>query len=137
MKKLTLYFLLSFACLTAWAQQGEKHQLSSHILDITKGMPASGVKVELEKQDTTTLKWKIIDQKITDANGRIKDFLPMNSRDNKGNYRLRFLVDEYFKREKTESFYPYIEVVFSIHDTKHYHVPITLSPYGYSTYRGS
>ncbi|WP_329904626.1 hydroxyisourate hydrolase [Porphyromonas pogonae] len=137
MKKLALYLVLSLASLTAWAQQGGKYQLSSHILDITQGVPASGVTVQLEKQDVTTLEWKIIDEKTTDENGRIKDFLPVTSGNNNGNYRLRFMVDEYFKQEQTESFYPYIEVVFRIQDDKHYHVPITLSPYGHSTYRGS
>ena len=55
----------------------------------------------------------------------------------KGIYRLTFLTADYFKSKKTESFYPFIEVVFQIKDEKHYHVPITLSPYGYSTYRGN
>ncbi|UZJ65512.1 hydroxyisourate hydrolase [Sphingobacterium sp. KU25419] len=55
----------------------------------------------------------------------------------KGVYKLTFLVADYFKSKQVTSFYPFIEVVFEIKDNKHYHVPITLSPFGYSTYRGN
>ena len=76
---------------------------------------------------------------MTDNNGRITDFLPLikGKSENHGKYRLRFLTENYFTNQKTESFYPYIEVVFQIKNDEHYHVPITLSPFGYSTYRGN
>lgn len=66
-----------------------------------------------------------------------KDFLEESTTDHKGIYRLTYHVAPYFERLQQDSFYPFIEVVFEIKDGKHYHVPITLSPYGYSTYRGS
>lgn len=78
----------------------------------------------------------LVDEKVTDKNGRIPDFLP-NSASNSGIYRLTYLVAPYFKKNKMESFYPFIEVVFELKGSSHYHVPITLSAYGYSTYRGN
>lgn len=82
--------------------------------------------------------WTVIDEKITDTNGRVKDFLLQNDKsDNKGIYKLTFHTEPYFKSQDKSSFYPFIEVVFEIKDDSHYHVPITLSPYGYSTYRGN
>ena len=115
--------------------QSKDYQLSSHILDISTGLPAPGVSVKLEKmKDAKT--WTYVDEKKTDANGRIPDFLK-SGKDNKGIYRLTFLVSDYFKQKGTPSFYPFIEVVFQIEDENHYHVPITLSPFGYSTYRGN
>ncbi|MFD2247603.1 hydroxyisourate hydrolase [Pontibacter ruber] len=135
MRKIAFALLLVLATTVAYAQNAT-YQLSSHILDISTGMPARGVPVELEKLDTKTQKWKQVDKKMTDENGRIKDFLTTKNA-NEGVYRLRFLVADYFKSKKTESFYPFIEVVFQIKDNDHYHVPITLSPYGYATYRGN
>lgn len=114
----------------------QSFQLSSHILDISKGMPAPGVQIRLEKMDTNKKTWSMIEEKVTDANGRISDFLS-SERSNNGIYKLTYLTADYFKSQNIESFYPFIEVVFQINDSEHYHVPITLSAYGYSTYRGN
>lgn len=114
----------------------QSFQLSSHILDISKGMPAPGVQIRLEKMDTNKKTWSMIEEKVTDANGRISDFLS-SERSNNGIYKLTYLTADYFKSQNIESFYPFIEVVFQINDSKHYHVPITLSAYRYSTYRGN
>ena len=135
MKHILFTLLFAFSAFISNAQK-PLYQLSSHILDITKGAPASGVTIQLEKQDAQTHNWKKIEEKVTDENGRIGDFLQSDS-SNVGIYRLRYLVSDYFKRNKTQSFYPFIEVVFEIKDSAHYHVPITLSPFGYSTYRGN
>lgn len=135
MKKLMLGFLLSLSISLAYAQ-APIYRLSSHILDISTGLPARNVEVKLEKLNETTKMWTSIDQQKTDQNGRIGNFLE-ETKTEKGIYRLTFLIADYFKSKKTESFYPFIEVVFQIKDDKHYHVPITLSPYGYSTYRGN
>lgn len=116
--------------------QNEKHQLSSHILDITSGKPAANVKITLSKKDQNN-NWIILEEKSTDENGRIKDFLKQNGGDNKGIYKLTYHTNPYFERSGQQSFYPYIDVVFELTDNEHYHVPITLSPFGYSTYRGS
>ena len=131
-----LFSLLFTAVATASYSQNNTYQLSSHILDISSGTAAIGVLVVLEKYDETTKIWSYVDEKITDKNGRITDFLNYKET-KKGIYKLRFLVADYFKSKKTDSFYPFIEVVFQIKDTNHYHVPITLSSYGYATYRGN
>ena len=79
-----------------------------------------------------------IDEKYTDENGRIKNFLKEEKgTDHKGIYKLTFFTEPYFKKMSQESFYPFIDVVFELKDNNHYHVPITLSPFGYSTYRGN
>lgn len=129
---ITLTTLLSVLAIA----QNKNYQLSSHILDINLGSPAPGVKITLAKQDKNN-EWKTIDEKVTDANGRVKDFLEENGRDNRGIYKLTYHVGPYFESQKQDTFYPFIEVVFEIKDNNHYHVPITLSPYGYSTYRGN
>lgn len=135
MKNFILTLGLALSTTLAFAQT-KTFQLSSHILDISKGMPASGVPIRLEKIDTNKKTWSIIDEKITDVNGRISNFLS-SEKANDGIYKLTFLTADYFKSQKIQSFYPFIEVVFEIKDSKHYHVPITLSAYGYSTYRGN
>ncbi|MEO6819061.1 MAG: hydroxyisourate hydrolase [Ginsengibacter sp.] len=134
MKYIIALFLL-FGTIQTQAQQ-ENGQLSTHILDIGKGLPATGVTVELEKMNEQNNTWSLIDKKVTDSNGRIPDFLN-KKKDNEGIYKLVFKVADYFKSNHTETFYPFIEVVFQIKGSNHFHVPITLSPFGYSTYRGS
>ena len=117
--------------------QEAKYQLSSHILDITQGKPAPEVKISLSKM-TEDGQWALIDEKYTDENGRIKNFLKEEKgKSHKGVYKLTYFVEPYFKKLNQSTFYPFIEVVFEIKDNNHYHVPITLSPYGYSTYRGN
>ena len=131
----TILILLIF--FSAFIQAQEKYQLSSHILDISQGKPAPNVKIALSKQDKNQ-NWVLIDEKYTDNNGRIKDFLKEESnKNNNGVYKLTFYITPYFERLKQKTFYPFIEVVFEIKDNQHYHIPITLSPYGYSTYRGN
>jgi len=133
-----LLFTLGLILSTTLAySQSKTFQLSSHILDVSKGMPASGVPIRLEKMNTNKKTWSVIEEKVTDANGRITDFLSSDRADNVGIYKLTYLTADYFKSQNIESFYPFIEVVFEIKDSKHYHVPITLSAYGYSTYRGN
>jgi 5-hydroxyisourate hydrolase len=135
MKKLIFSFALILLSTFTFAQ-GTEYQLSTHILDISKGLPASGVSIKLEKMNTKTKAWEYIDQKTTDDSGRIPNFLK-NDKDNSGVYRFTFMTKPYFERSHEESFYPFIEVVFEIKGRTHFHVPITLSAYGYSTYRGS
>lgn len=134
-KNIILSFVLLIFSTGLFAQQSQ-HQLSSHILDITQGAPAADVKISLAKMDKYK-NWIFIEEKYTDDNGRIKDFLKQEGADNKGIYKLTYFTESYFKKLNQPTFYPFIEVVFEIKDDKHYHVPITLSPYGYATYRGN
>lgn len=135
MKHLILTFVLALFSFVTFAQKSN-YQLSSHILDISKGTPAVGVTIRLEKYNQNNKSWVLVDEKITDKNGRISDFLNAESA-NLGIYKFVYLTNDYFKKNDMESFYPFIEVVFQIKDDKHYHVPITLSAFGYSTYRGN
>ena len=124
MKKNFIFLLFfTFFSLTGIAQD-KSYQLSSHILDIHTGKPAPGVTISLSRQDTSG-RWSVIEERKTDENGRVKDFLEATPE------------GPYFEAQGQDSFYPFIEVVFQIKDNAHYHVPITLSPYGYSTYRGN
>ncbi len=135
MKKLLLILLLAISTNIAYSQTKE-YLLSSHILDISTGKPAPNVPVKLALLNSTTGSWENIDQNITDQNGRITNFLEKNNA-KKGIYKLTFLTEKYFSTASTKTFYPFIEVVFQIGEETHYHVPITLSPFGYSTYRGN
>lgn len=115
------------------------YQLTSHVLDINAGVPAAGVKIELKKLQANG-SWKLLAIKRTNENGRIRDFLPKtvgNANANDGTYKLVFYTADYYGKRKVSTFYPYVEVVFNLKGDSHYHVPITLSPFGYSTYRGS
>ncbi|MDI1316491.1 hydroxyisourate hydrolase [Flavobacterium sp.] len=134
MKKLLFAILTVMLSNLTFAQK--TFQLSSHILDVSKGEPATGVTIRLEKYNEQNKTWNFSDEKVTDKNGRITDFLS-SDKSNLGIYKLTYFTSEYFKRTNTDSFYPFIEVVFQIKDGNHYHVPITLSAYGYATYRGN
>ena len=111
--------------------------ITTHILDTSRGRPASGVPVSLEIQ-TGEHGWELIGKGETDADGRVGNLLSQGHVLVEGVYRLTFDTDSYFAAQKTESFYPLVSVVFTLRDaTQHYHVPLLLNPYGYSTYRGS
>lgn len=133
MKKLFLLLFLALS-LSSYAQS-EDYQLSTHILNISNGTPAPGVTVELYKYEEDDSDWEMVDSKKTQESGRINTFLEGSKHE--GTYKLVFQTAEYFDQMGVESFYPFIPVVFEISDAAHYHVPITLSRYGYSTYRGS
>ena len=137
MKNSFIALLFVLISVFAFGQKKEvTYQLSSHILDVSKGMPAPGVTIKLEKFNDAKKTWTSVEEKVTDKNGRVPDFLP-NDKSNLGIYKLTYYTSEYFKKMNTESFYPWVEVVFQITNSDHYHVPITLSAYGYSTYRGN
>lgn len=135
MKKLILTLILGLLTTLMFAQKNN-FQLSSHILDVSKGTPATGISIKLERYNELTKIWIFVDEKKTDLNGRITDFLN-SDKSNLAIYKLTYFTSDYFKRDNIESFYPFIEVVFQIKDQNHYHVPITLSAFGYSTYRGN
>ncbi|HEY0658669.1 MAG TPA: hydroxyisourate hydrolase [Pyrinomonadaceae bacterium] len=110
--------------------------ITTHILDVSKGCPARGVPVALERQ--TGAGWEIIGKGATDEDGRSRDLLDAEAILQAGNYRLTFDTETYFAQQQIKGFYPQVTVVFVVRDaTQHYHVPLLLSPFGYSTYRGS
>lgn len=108
--------------------------VTTHVLDAAKGTPAAGVGVRLEAVDGDG--WKSLAEAETDSDGRVKECGP--SRLDAGDYRLTFATGDYFERLGVESFYPQVQITFRIADPEqHYHVPVLLSPFAYSTYRGS
>ena len=110
--------------------------LSTHVLDTARGRPAAGVAVALSAQGPRG--WSELARGTTDADGRVPNLLPATAPAAAGTtFRLRFDVGEYFATRGEAAFYPYVEVVFTPHDDGHYHVPLLVSPFGYSTYRGS
>ena len=110
--------------------------ITTHVLDISRGKPAEGVPATLAIEAPDG--WKLLGKGTTNADGRISDLLPEDFAVEAGVYRLVFNTGKYFAAHKIESFYPQVTVVFRIDDpNQHYHVPLLLSPFGYSTYRGS
>lgn len=107
--------------------------LSTHVLDATSGTPAVGVQVTLsQRQDTT---WTDLASGSTDADGRLRDLAPHGIEP--GTYRLTFDTSAYHAATGQRGFYPEVSVTFSVDEERHYHVPLLLSPYAFSTYRGS
>jgi 5-hydroxyisourate hydrolase len=110
--------------------------ITTHVLDTSQGRPAAGVPVTLEvKLDDG---WRVVGRGATDADGRLRDLLPADFQLTEGDYRLTFDVGAYLSASGAEGFYTEVVVSFVVRDAAaHYHVPLLLSPYGYSTYRGS
>ncbi len=132
-RRILMLFIVVFS--TFCSAQVEIYQLSSHILDNSTGEPAPYVSVTLEKMNVDN-SWTKVTTHVTDKDGRINDFLPYGQ-NNEGVYKLVFHIQSYFDSKKLQTFYPFIEIVFRIKGNKHFHVPLTVSPYGYSTYKGS
>jgi 5-hydroxyisourate hydrolase len=94
------------------------------------------VPVVLERSGGTT-QWHVIGHGETDADGRVRTLVPESAKLAAGVYRMVFDTRSYFEKRGVGGFYPSVTVVFEIRDEVHYHVPLLLSPFGYSTYRGS
>lgn len=110
--------------------------ITTHVLDTSRGRPASGVPVVLEIHEGEG--WREIGRALTDGDGRVRQLLPAGSALTPGIYRLTFGIETYFQEQEIEGFYPEAAIVFHVRDAhQHHHVPLLLSPYGYSTYRGS
>ena len=110
-------------------------QLTTHILDTTKGKPAQGVRISLHQQHEE--EWKEIGLGTSNNDGRVIDLLKKDALLALGIYKMRFETGEYFDKQGVQSFYPVVEIIFNISSPEHYHIPLLISPHGYSTYRGS
>lgn len=108
--------------------------ITTHVLDTAIGRPASGIALILAKSGGDG--WVTIGRGTTDIDGRCKTLLK-DGKLKKGAYRLTFGVASYFKRTRQTAFYPSVSIIFTVRDSRHHHVPLLLSPWGYSTYRGS
>jgi 5-hydroxyisourate hydrolase len=112
-------------------------RISTHILDLIQGRPATAVPVRLEKQNSTG-DWRLLTSARTDEDGRCPQLLPAGSDLSAGIYRLIFDTGSYFARQNIDGLYPVVEVTFQARDGEsHFHLPLLLSPNGYTTYRGS
>lgn len=112
-----------------------KSAITTHVLDISVGRPAGGIPCCLEVYEPRG-KWVPLGSARTNSNGRVEKLTrgPLKP----GTHRLRFETKGYFRSQGVSSFYPFVEIVFEIvNPDEHYHVPLLLSPFGYSTYRGS
>lgn len=110
--------------------------ITTHVLDTASGRPAAGVAVGLEIQQGES--WNFLGEGKTDGDGRLRNLLPPDYALKPGIYRITFETGSYFSGLGLETFFPSASIVFSVEDpSQHFHVPLLVSPFGYSTYRGS
>ncbi|WEF34343.1 hydroxyisourate hydrolase [Pseudoduganella chitinolytica] len=110
--------------------------LSVHVLDLQTGEPTAGIAVTLEQRSGND--WRQLSNAVTDAQGRVTALYPQGQRLTGGSYRIVFRTGDHYARLGKPSFFPQIPVEFNVDATdRHYHVPLLLSPFGYSTYRGN
>ncbi len=109
--------------------------ITTHVLDTASGRPGNAIAIELEHQVAGS--WILVGGGVTDDDGRLRTLTPQGPVA-PGTYRIRFETGAYYTARGTVGFFPVVEITFAVHDgAQHYHVPLLLSPYGFSTYRGS
>lgn len=140
MRKLTLSLLTaSLLAGAAPARAEAPNPLSVHVLDLQTGQPSPGIRVDLERR-LASGDWAPLGSAVTDAQGRVRALVPPQALDgwSAGDYRVVFRTGEFYARQQQRSFFPEIPVVFRVDSAQqHYHVPLLLSPFGFSTYRGN
>ena len=110
--------------------------ITTHVLDTARGRPAAGVPITLDIDEGGS--WRRLGQGATDGDGRLRDLLPAGQRAAPAVYKISFDTATYFAAQGVEGFYPVVEVVFRLsRPDEHHHVPLLLSPFGFSTSRGS
>lgn len=110
-------------------------KITTHVLDTSKGKPAEEITVILYYLAND--QWEEIAQAKTNSNGKVPELTDENLLEKEGIFKLRFETKNYFGKNQIKTFYPYVEIVFEVTKDQHYHVPLLLNPFGYSTYRGS
>jgi 5-hydroxyisourate hydrolase len=109
--------------------------ITSHVLDTATGRPAGGLAIRLEVSEAAG--WRLLAERVTGPDGRVADLLPAGALV-AATYRLTFDTGAYLRASGRPAFYPRVEVVFAVAaPAEHHHIPLLLSPFGYSTYRGS
>ena len=112
--------------------------ITTHVLDTSRGKPAAGVPIVLYRQDDDAVARRELGRGTTDADGRLRTLLPAGQPLAVGRYVIWFDTGAYFRAQGTDAFYPEVSVSFVVAEPQgHYHVPLLLNPYGFSTYRGS
>ena len=110
--------------------------ITSHALDLSLGRPARGLPLELERMEQEGI-WRTLALGVTNDDGRAPNLLPQGPLE-RGTYRLTFDTRSYLEASGQPVFYPRVEIMFVVEEpSEHYHIPLLLSPFGYSTYRGS
>jgi 5-hydroxyisourate hydrolase len=113
------------------------NRISTHILDLVQGKPASGVPVRFEMQNASG-DWQLLTSARTDQDGRCAQLIPGGTELAAGIYRLGFDTAGYYSEQKCPALYPVVEVTFQVREGEsNFHIPLLLSPNGYTTYRGS
>ena len=111
--------------------------MSAHVLDLVRGKPAADVPVRLEKQDPAG-DWRVLASARTDQEGRCPQLLPEGADISAGVYRLTFDTASYFAQQRMVALYPVVDITFQVQaGESHFHIPLLLSPNGYTTYRGT
>lgn len=114
----------------------DANPLSVHVLNLQDGLPSSAVAVTLEKRNGQ--EWQLLNQGVTNAQGRITTLYPAGQALEQGTYRVTFKTGEWFEKQQMKTFFPEVPVIFDADGSvPHYHIPLLLSPYGFSTYRGN
>jgi 5-hydroxyisourate hydrolase len=110
--------------------------ITTHVLDVAQGRPAAGIAVTLEFSEGDG--FRLLGRDATDADGRARSLLPAGAPLRAGTYRLTFATGAWHRAQGVVAFWPEVSVLFEVRDPDaHHHVPLLLSPFGYSTYRGS
>ena len=128
-------------------------QITSHVLDTSRGKPAEGITISLFESNVEhdfsansssnidnkgREQWSLLAEGQTNSDGRVPALLVQDRVLPAGNYRVHFAISDYFNALNEQAFYPYVDIVFTINgDGDHYHIPLLLTAFGYSTYRGS
>ena len=110
-------------------------QITTHVLDTSIGSPGRGMCISLKQPYGKS--WRTIALGVTNADGRIADLLPAGRTLLPGTYQMSFDTKDYFQKQQITGFYPRVDIPFTTFDQSHYHVPLLINPFGYSTYRGS
>jgi len=132
--KITIIRLKKILDTASW-QHLKQSQITTHVLDTTLGKPGKDICIRMKQNVNGN--WQTMTQGITNADGRIPDLLPPSRIIPAGNYQMVFDTGKYFNDNQTKGFYPQVCIEFTVTDNSHYHVPLLINPYGYSTYRGS
>jgi 5-hydroxyisourate hydrolase len=112
-------------------------RISTHVLDVARGKPAQHVSVRLERQSASG-EWSLIATSHTDADGRCPQLLADDTELTPGIYRMAFDTGSYQQSHNVDTLYPVVHITFRVREgDSHFHLPLLLSPYGYTTYRGS
>ncbi|KAM5137098.1 5-hydroxyisourate hydrolase-like [Callospermophilus lateralis] len=125
------------SCPQSSGQEPEDSLLTIHVLDTASGLPIPGLCLHLSQLEDLSQQWTELRKSYTDPDGHCPGLLRTGQM-KPGTYKLSFDTEGYWKERGQESFYPYVEIVFTImNETQKFHLPLLLSPWSYTTYRGS